>query len=92
MNVNKDRPLQQLLGEANVVLNIACLLGLNGREVLKFVLGEAAVECGLYRAVLGQNHRGGWTFPGKMAPGRPATYPLLVWGLDLEISPTLGWW
>lgn len=66
-NVNKERPPQELLDEGSMVISIACLLGLSGREVLKFALGRVAAKCGLHRAVLGQNHEE-WTLPGELAP------------------------
>lgn len=67
-NVNRERPPQELLDEGSMVISIACPLGLSGREVLKFALGEVAAKRGLHRAVLGQNHEG-WTLPGEWAPG-----------------------
>lgn len=56
MNVNKERPPQQLLDEAGAVLNTTCPQALSGRDVLKFALGEAAVKGACTgKAVLGQN-------------------------------------
>lgn len=93
-NVNKERPPEQLLDEAHVVLNTTCPLVLSGREVIKFALGEAAVKCGLYRE--------GSTRPELLSrldisrrdgrPNRPAMYPLLGWDLDSEMSPVLEQW
>lgn len=40
------------------------------------------------RAVLGHDHRAGWTLPGEMALGGPGTHPLLGWGPDSEMRPT----
>lgn len=61
-------------------------------QVQNFALGEAAVSCGLRRAVPGQDHRAGWTLPGKMALGGPGKDPRPGWGPDSEMGPTAERW
>lgn len=94
MNVNKDRPPQQLLDEAGAVLNTTCPQALSGREVLKFALGEAAVKCGLCWEVSAGSEPQSRTDVSSRdeRPSRPAMYPLLDGDLDLERSPTLEPW
>lgn len=70
MNVNKQRPRQPLLVEAHVVLDIAVYWV----EVPKCTLGEAAVQCGLDGAMLGQKHTAGGTLQeGWPEAGLPRT-------------------